>query len=283
MDIYQVALVSQSQNVSFADLGQVSAALQKQATRDLGPVWDIQATCDAFGTLEDVPVGYWPMIVEDDINTPGAAGVHEDQNGQPFALISAGDGGGWSLTASHEMIEMLVDPFGNKVTAGQSPMPDQGRVQFLVEPCDPSEAAEFAYVIDGVSVSDFYTPKYFSTVSNPGDVYSHTGAITQPRTVLAGAYLSWHDPVSDHWYQQTFFDGVAPVFRDLGQMTASNKSFRRQIYDVTQEAFETRRPKGRQLNLVAGVRSAASKSTGANAAKWRAQIAALKSGKGYRG
>ncbi len=276
MLLRHVGLVSESATVSFSELGRVSAALQKQAIRDLGPVWDIQATVDAFGKLEDVPVGHWPMIVQDDINTAGATGVHEDHNGQPFALVSAGSG--WSLTASHELIEMLVDADGKHLTAGQSPKPGQGRVQFLVEPCDPSEAVAFAYVIDGVTVSDFYTPKYFSTVFNPSDRYSHTGAIKKPRQVLKGGYLSWHDPVSDHWFQATFFTGNAPSFRDLGKLTAAAKSFRRQIYDVTREAFDARRPKGDQAKAFAAALVSSADSTNANAAKWREQIASLKSG-----
>jgi hypothetical protein len=272
--ICHVALVSQSAGVSFSDVGRVSAALQKQAMRDLAPVWDVQATCDAFATLEDVPVGHWPMIVEDDINTPGAEGVHEDSSGQPFALITTSDV--WSLTASHEMIEMLVDPFGKRVTEGQSPMDGQGRVEFLVEPCDPCEAPDFAYAIDGITVSDFYTPLYFSTVARPSDVYSHTGAITAPRTVLQGGYLSWHDPVSDHWWQEKFF-GDAPAFSDLGVLT-TGQSFRRQIYDRTQEAFEVRRPAGSEGRKLRAALHATADSKQANAKKWRAQIAALKAG-----
>lgn len=275
MLLRHVALVSETQSISFPELGRVSAALQKQAIRDLSPIWKIQATVDAFGRLEDVPVGYWPIIIEDDIHTPGAAGIHEDDSGQPFALVTAGDG--WSLTASHEMIEMLVDPFGRRLTAGQSPKPGQGRVEFLVEPCDPSEDTRFAYVINGITVSDFYTPTYFATVANPAFRYSQTGAITAPRQVLKGGYLSWHDPVTDHWFQETFFSGNKPRFRDLGKLTASgNKSFRRLIYDVTGESFEARRPKGKQLNTVKAALVSAVESTDTKAARWRKQIAALK-------
>jgi hypothetical protein len=274
MLLRHVALVSETQSISFSELGRVSAALQKQAIRDLGPVWNIQSTVDAFGRLEDVPVGTWPIIIEDDIGTPGAAGVHEDKDGQPFALVTAERG--WSLTASHELVEMLVDPFGRRLTDGQSPKPGQGRVQFLVEPCDPSEATQFAYLINGVTVSDFYTPKYFSTVFNSADRYSHTGAITRPRQVLKGGYLSWHDPVTDHWFQETFFTGNAPKFRDLGRLTASAKSFRRQIYDVTHEAFAARRPTGKQLTAASKALVAAADSTDSKAAQWREQIASLK-------
>lgn len=276
MILRHVAVVSETQNISFKELSTVSAALQKQTMRDLGPVWNIQATVDAFADLEDVPIGTWPIIIEEDIDEEGAAGVHEDTDGQPFALVTAEEG--WSMTASHELIEMLVDPFGRRITEGQSPKPDQGRVQFLVEPCDPSEAANFGYVINGVAVSDFYTPKYFSTVFNPADRYSHTGAITRPREVLKGGYLSWHDPVTDHWFQETFFSGNKPRFRDLGRLTAAAKSFRRQIYDVTHEAFSVRRPKGKQSKALTAALTAADAPMNSRATLWREQIAAIKGG-----
>ena len=274
MVLRHVALVSETRSLSFSELTRVSAALQKQAIRDLAPVWEKQSTVHAFARLEDVPVGTWPIIVEENIGVADAEGIHEDEDGQPFALVTLSDG--WSLTASHELIEMLVDPFGRRLTEGQSPKPDQGRVQFLVEPCDPSEAAEFAYVIDGVTVSDFYTPKYFSTVFNPADRYSHTGAITKRRQVLQGGYLSWHDPVTDHWFQETFFDGDHPRFRNLGRLTGSGKSFRRQIYEKTHEAFAARRPKGEHLEGLFNAFKSSADATASRAKRWREQIVSLK-------
>jgi hypothetical protein len=97
----------------------VSSALQKQATRDLAPIWEVNASVDPFDKLEDVPDGVWPMIIMDDIGFPGAAGIHLDRDGQPFALITAAtELDRWALTASHEMCEMLVDPFGKKQVTG---------------------------------------------------------------------------------------------------------------------------------------------------------------------
>src|SRR4051794_3432612 len=151
----QVALVSESRQIRSSDLTRVSAALQKQATRDLVQFWNIKATVDAFPQLEDVPIGYWPIMIKDNIGF-NAAGIHLDEDNQPFALVTASeDRDVWSLTTSHELIEMLVDPFGNRLAAGDSPKPDQKRVQFLVEACDPSEATEFAYTVNGILVSDF--------------------------------------------------------------------------------------------------------------------------------
>ena len=110
-------------------------------------------------------------------------------------------------------------------------------------------------------------------MARPGERYSHTGAIKTPRQVLRGGYLSWHDLVSDHWWQQTWFDGAKPKFRDLGKFTANGgKSFRRQIYDVTEQAFEVRRPKPAQLRMQSAL---SDPSTTSKAKAWRAQISKL--------
>lgn len=171
------------------------------------------------------------MVVMDDIGFDGAAGIHLDRDGQPFALITSGSE--WSLTASHECLEMLADPFGDRLVAGDSPKLDQGRVEFLVEVCDPSEARQFGYTVNGVLVSDFYTPRFFDPVVASGLRYSFTGAIQEPRDVLRGGYLSWHDPVSDNWWQEHWFSGNQSRFESLGPLTITNGSFRSQIDRIT--------------------------------------------------
>jgi hypothetical protein len=268
-----VALVSESTRAKMSDLLRVSAALQKQASRDLEPIWEVSSTVDPFDKLEDVPDGYWPMIIKDDIGQ-NAAGVHMDKDGQPFALISAADTlDEWSLTASHEMCEMLVDPSGNRQMTSDSPKPDQGRVSFLVEVCDPSEAADFAYSVNGILVSDFYTSNYFDPVTASGVRYSFTGKITAPRQVLRGGYLSWKDSVSGHWWQQTWFDGGEPAFRDIGPADASAGSMRAFIDRVTGAQTAKAVARGRVSAHCAGMTvSQAQRSLGATAKMWREQI-----------
>src|SRR5262252_6826266 len=130
-----VALVADGFPVEPSQLTRVAAALSKHVLRDFGPIWSVNATVDAFVKLEDVPVDYWPIIVQKDVQ--GALGYHEDENGQPFAVVEFAPD--WSLTASHECLEMLADPYGRRLRAGN--LLDQaanaglapGRVRYLVE------------------------------------------------------------------------------------------------------------------------------------------------------
>jgi hypothetical protein len=278
MLVTQVALVADTTQINSSQLGRVAAALQKQAIRDLRDIWDITATLDAFDRLEDVPVGYWPIIVRDDIGQPGAAGVHLDHNGQPFALVQYSPS--WSLTASHELAEMLVDPLGNRLIAGQSPKPDQGRVEFLVEVADPPEDPRFGYTVNGFLVSDFITPRFYDPVTTAGVRYSFGGNIPGPRQILEGGYISWHDPVSDHWWQQVWFSTPQPVFRDLGQITARTGSLRSAIDARTQTALHIAEagPRSEMFAEARALTAGIGAATDARASSWRAQIDALKSG-----
>jgi hypothetical protein len=270
MLLRHIALVPESPNVPMGEAAKVAAALQKQVMRDLAPLWDLQATVDSFARLEDMPLGYWPIVILDDIGEPGAAGIHKDDAGQPLALVQFDHG--WSLTASHEAIEMLVDPWGNRLAEGQSPKEGQQRVEFLVEPCDPGEDARFSYVIDGVMVSDFYTPGYFSTMEKPGERYSYTGAIKHPRQVLANGYLSWREPTGGQWWQETCWGGNK-AFRNLGLLDAnSGKSPRRQIYDMTKQAFLVRQPAEPQVHSAAAVMAARQRGTESKASTLRRRV-----------
>ena len=221
--LLHIALVSTTPEVKLARLAPVSAAIQKQVLRDFGPLWNIQATIDAFDTLADVPVGYWHVLLQDELPS-GAAGLHKrDDNKQPFALVALTNN--WTVFMSHEVLEMLVDPQGTLTRAGNSLKRGQGRVEYLMEVCDPCQASKFAYTVNSVMVSDFYTPQYFDPVKSGGVRYSFTGKIGGPREVLDGGYLSWFDPETKHLFQLQV-DGKKKTIVDRGEVPFAAESLR---------------------------------------------------------
>lgn len=229
-----VALVSDSPSVTLAEVTPVAAALQKQVSRDFGPLWGVNATVNAFDALESVPVDYWPVILRDDIQEPGAAGYHTDDHGQPFSLVQVDDS--WPLTASHETLEMLADPFGNRTIAGAPPPQATGkiagfkRVVYLVEACDPCESDQFAYSVNGVQVSDFLTQHFYDPNGAAGVRYSFRNHIHEPHTVLEGGYVSFGNPVDNHWYQIIVENGKVGT-RDLGVISAKSGMSLREAVD----------------------------------------------------
>jgi hypothetical protein len=272
-----VALVSEmgASDLSFSELSTVSAALSMQVARDFGPIWGVNATVDAFPSLDDVPPGYWPVTIQADIGDPSAAGFHTDKNGNPFALVQFSPS--WSLTASHEVLEMLADPFGNRVVSSVSPVDNKTRVEILVEVCDPSEDAKFSYTVDGVAVSDFYTPRYLDPVSAPGVRYGYTDALTKARQVLKGGYISFHDLATGHWKQLAYFE-AKPEVVDLGVLsTEGGQSIRAQI-DRRTRVRPLEEGLAKSDKVVTRARSlmkAVDAGSSAKAEMWRAQIRAL--------
>jgi len=222
----QIALVSLTRDIPLGSLTQVAAAIQKQIVRDFEPAWGIQATVDAFDDLASVPNDYHHVVI---FNDPGELldrlafaigeqnaeyiiqsfrdrhieGVHLSAfTRQPFALVAASDT--WTVTMSHEVLEMVADPYGNRLKAGAQPGNPRKRVSFLVEVCDPCQAVW--YHVNGVPVCDFITPYYFEPVRISGFRYSFTGDVPGPLRLLDYGYLSWIDPADSGLYQLVYGD-----------------------------------------------------------------------------
>lgn len=211
MTSWKIALTDQSTAGAAADLQQIAAALQQQVDNDFAPVWGARADISALAAGEAVPAGIWPVKIVD--NVPGAGGVHLDDLGQPYA--EAANGPQLSVAISHELLEMLADPWGNRFTPAADLDPDSGgqQVFYLVEVCDPCQAS--SYDVGGVSVSDFILPSFYDP--NAAVPVDFRGTLTGPlpKQVPPGCYISWIDPADGNWHQQqadgTFISGnVSP-------------------------------------------------------------------------
>jgi hypothetical protein len=182
----------------------VASALQTQVVRDFSPLWDVSAVVSGFRSLEDVPLGYIPMAVVNARLPGNRRALHLTLGGAPFALVQYRFA--WSLAASHELLELLCDPTGMATAVApslgdrhQAALGDrrdpkyvlQGDVEYLLEICDPCETS--TYPINGVLVSDFVTPAFYSGATQGGR-YSFTGRVPAPLTLLAGGYITWRTP-----------------------------------------------------------------------------------------
>jgi hypothetical protein len=241
-----VALVSLTSNIPTRILLQVAAALQKQVTRDFTPVWGVPATVNAFADIASVPSDYHLVVLFGDsgeladrlefaIGPEAAArlsalfdgdqlaGVHLNEfTRQPFALVNAT--GAWTVTASHELLEMLVDPYGNRLVAAALRGDPDRRVNYLVEVSDPCQAV--TYPVNGVPVADFYTPQYFDPVRTEGTRYSFTGEIERPLQILEGGYVSFIDPRDSGLYQLQAGAGDPVLLADITELRASTRPLR---------------------------------------------------------
>jgi hypothetical protein len=228
MSVIQVGLLDTTGALDASLVEATAAALNIQVMRDLPQYWNVQATVRYLSNPKAIPVGVWPILLVAKL-PPGEGGVHLTRKNQPYSLVIGTPGSNdWTIDASHETLEMLVDPAGNRLQSsraikisGKDTADTPGEFEYLVEVCDPCEANQYAYSINGIAVSDFITPHFYDPVVSSSTRYSFGGNITRPRQILPGGYISFTDPQSND-LEQILYLGPTPQLRNLGPATGAS-------------------------------------------------------------
>jgi hypothetical protein len=236
MSVIQVGLVDMTGKIDVDLVHSAAIALNLQVTRDLPQFWPISATVMYLPNPKKIPAGVWPVQLVKTL-PPDEGGFHSDKHKQPYSkVIASKDDPTWTIDASHEILEMLVDPYGNRMQSsvaieivGGKIKDGTGQYGYLVEACDPCEDNKYAYTINGIAVSDFITPHFYDPLVTPGTRYSFTGAIKGPRQILPGGYISWVNVQLDEWQQLLWVDpSKPPTIQNIGTADSS-KSLREWI------------------------------------------------------
>src|SRR5262245_26717485 len=132
---YHVALVDVDGVLDPLQLVRVATALGRQVQVDFEPAWKVSATVVVD---PDPPTNTWRLEIRADLGDSKTGGFHLDERNQPYAIVDLSVVGvdDWSITASHELLEMLADPWGNRLQLADAPDGDR-KVPYLVEVCDP--------------------------------------------------------------------------------------------------------------------------------------------------
>lgn len=213
-----IAFINASTCVSDQEAIQVMNALQIQVTRDFEPVWGESATLHFFSRNQQVPQGYWWLVIVDYNEESSNMGWHDvSSEGLPQGMIPAKAdkefGYQWSVTASHELLEIIEDP-GINLCARRYDRERGADVLYAYEVCDPCEAEEQGYLINGVLVSDFVFPEYFEDFIHPeGTRYDFMGYITKPFELLEQGYLSINDSYKNAAWEMEYFDDESITYR----------------------------------------------------------------------
>lgn len=177
MNVPTISVYNQATTPLGFDLGAFVAAMQTYVDTYVWQAWN----CGAHLSASTGPVaGTWGMVFLDTADVQGALAYHTDE-GLPLAKVfvkttlDAGDS--VSVSATHELAEMLVDPGCNSWamnTAG---------VLYTLECCDAVEEASFK--IAGFDMSDFCLPAWFG---EPGMQFSYCKTVTAAFAVASGGY-----------------------------------------------------------------------------------------------
>src|SRR5579872_2857747 len=154
MSLPVIAVTNASTCLTDEQVGAALPALQRQVSADFKAYWEVDCQLVFLPRSEALTAGWWQISVTDNPDQAGALGYHElTSRGTPLGKVFAGldlrSGASWTVTLSHELLEMLADPWINWCAQG-----DDGKV-YALEVCDAAEADALAYRIDGELVSDF--------------------------------------------------------------------------------------------------------------------------------
>jgi hypothetical protein len=178
-----VSLVNRCNDLQDDEIDKIASALTKQVKEDFDPAWGCPATIRATNSPG---ASDWQIIFLNDAEAADNLGYHElTLNGQPiskvFVKATLKAGQKVSTTASHELLEMLIDP-GAQMWAQNT-----DGAMYAYEVCDAVEEVE--YQIGGIWVSDFVFPSFFESWHAPNSTkFDREGKVTKPFETLRRGY-----------------------------------------------------------------------------------------------
>ncbi len=176
-------------NKATADLGvdfdKLVPALQDFLDELFVPVWGTPAKL--VKSIDPKP-GCWHLVFLDKPEQPGSSSFHDITfKGMPIAKVfvkpAIKSGEVISVTASHELLEMLVDPSAALWTDGPH------GAKWAYEVCDVVEDDKIDF--NGIEMSDFVYPAYFDLfrLKKPKSAqYDYLKRVKRPFQILEGGY-----------------------------------------------------------------------------------------------
>ena len=166
------------------DFDALIAAMQGYVDKHVVPVWSTPAK---LIKSTDFVKGAWGVVFLDDADQPGALAYHDlTPDGWPlskvFVRTTLANHDLVSVSASHELVEMLVDPAVNMMTTGPDP-----KLMYAYESADPVE--DLSFPVNGLEMSDFVYPSYFEGFRKSGSTqFDHLNKVKKPFEILSGGY-----------------------------------------------------------------------------------------------
>lgn len=260
-------------------------AINRQITEHFAPYWSMSAMLRLEGRSAEEPDKVQPPDLRGDAiiylwnetDVEDAIGYHfQNARGIPYGFvfteIAQSIGEPWSVTLSHEALELLADPETNLLVMGPHPT-DNRDVFYWYEMCDAVQ--DETYEIDGIAVSNFVLPLYFTGTRDVDEIGArndylgrmHGGQTLRSFGINPGGYVGFYDPqAGDHDTFSIKGDAVAVMRLAVkSQAKETRRSVRYRQFDERQKlrhmvarmpARRTGKARGPVLASMAGQTSA---------------------------
>ena len=205
-----ISVVNRAASILDEDLQCVVRAINRQISEDFQPYWSFGAKLRLEGKIGKDPAveslldlrGDAIIYLWDKTDVEDALGYHSNNaSGIPYGFVftelSKKLGEKWSVTLSHEVLELVGDAQGNLLVQGPHPEKPALEVFHWFEMCDAVQSQ--TYEIDGVEVSNFVLPLYFTLEEQTGSRNDFLGRLTKGKglesfSVVAGGYIGFFNP-----------------------------------------------------------------------------------------
>jgi hypothetical protein len=185
-------------------------AINRQIAEDFEPYWHFGGMLRLEGKTGLHPDKNNPaelrgdaiLYIWDKADIPDALGYHDRNNaGIPYSYVFLElveqVGEKWTVTMSHEALELIADPQVNLLVSGPHPSGEDREVFHWFEMCDAVQ--DDNYKIDNIAVANFVLPLYFTTAAEfdgRNDFLGklHDGKSLQSFGTNPGGYVGFYDP-----------------------------------------------------------------------------------------
>lgn len=247
--------------ISDEELQAAIRAINRQIKEDFEPYWSLGATLRLEGKSGKMPRkqsimdmrGDAVIYLWDKIDVDNAIGYHDKNNqgipyGFVFTELAKKLGEHWSVTLSHEALELIGDPEVNLLVAGSHPGNTDTTVFHWYEMCDAVQSE--TYQIDGIEVSNFVLPLYFTGGEELGGRNDFLGKIDNNKTLKSfgvnpGGYIGFFNPASGN-YETYYIHGDSIAANRLAiKQTAKNarRSIRYQRFGLVKKPKKSKKKK----------------------------------------
>lgn len=170
-------------------VNKLAAALKRYLAEHFTPIWGV--TC-VIGVSkgQQIPHNAWAIVLLDNPDVAGAMGYHElTPDGMPLSKVFVGLSNKYgepvSVTVSHELVEMLVDPGIQMIAQGPN------GIFYAYEVADAVQGETFE--VGGFPMTNFMYPAWFEEfrvgTKEPKRKYDHLGNCIGAFVINAGGYM----------------------------------------------------------------------------------------------
>ena len=190
------------------DVQHAIRAINTQIARDFEPYWSMGALLRLEGKTGAKPDphatevrGDAVIYLWDKVQSDAALGYHDKTNrGLPYGFVftdlAKRLGESWTVTLSHEALELIADPEANLLVKAPHPRDPKREAFFWYEMCDAVQ--DERYEVNGVEVSNFVLPLYFTSGDEHGGRNDFLGRVHAGKTLRSfgvnpGGYVGFYD------------------------------------------------------------------------------------------